>query len=116
MDYFYVGNHANNVGLVDVYLGTAIGLGEKTGLTARIHNFSAAASLANTDKKQLGVEADLVFNYNFKKEINLKAGYSQLFASEGMEFLKNNFDGNANYWGWVMLTIKPTLYQSKPKI
>ncbi|MEX0313511.1 MAG: alginate export family protein [Allomuricauda sp.] len=112
MDYFFVGNHANNVGLLDVYVGSAIGLGEKTSLSGRIHNFSAAADLAGTNSKQLGVEADFVLNYNFKKDVNIKAGYSHLFASEGMKFLKNNFDGNANYWGWVMVTIKPTLFQT----
>lgn len=113
MDYFYVGNHANNVGLIDLYLGANISLGEKSSLYARIHNFSTAADLVGTDKKQLGVEADFVYTYKFKKDIILNAGYSQLFAAEGMEVLKNNFDENANYWGWVMLTIKPTLYQSK---
>ncbi|WP_420601785.1 alginate export family protein [Flagellimonas sp.] len=112
MDYFFVGNHASNVGLLDVYVGSVIGLGEKTSLSGRIHNFSAAADLAATDSKQLGVEADFVLNYNFKKDVNIKAGYSHLFASEGMEFLKNNFDDNSNYWGWVMITIKPTLFQT----
>lgn len=112
MDYFYVGNHANNVGLVDLYVGSKVVLGEKTSLNARIHNFSAAADILNTDSKQLGVEADFVLNYNFKKDINIQAGYSHLFASEGMEILKDNFDDNANFWGWVMVTIKPTLFQT----
>ncbi len=113
MDYFFVGNHANNVGLVDLYLGTVVGLGERTSLNARIHNFSAAANLQNIDSKQLGFEADFVLNYNFRKDINIKAGYSHLFASEGMEILKNNFDNNTNYWAWAMVTIKPTLFITK---
>lgn len=113
MDYFFVGNHGSNVGLTDLYIGTNIGLGAKTSLNARIHNFSAAADLQGTDSKQLGVEADFVLNYNFKKDINIKAGYSHLFASEGMEFLKNNFDDNENYWAWAMVTIKPTLFTTK---
>lgn len=115
MDYFFVGNHGNNVGLVDVYLGSVIALGEKTSLNARIHNFSTAADLQNADSKQLGVEADFVLNYNFKKDINIKAGYSHLFASEGMELLKNNFDDNSNYWAWAMVTIKPTLFKTQNK-
>ncbi|MFS4491649.1 alginate export family protein [Maribacter sp. 2308TA10-17] len=113
MDYFFVGNHGNNVGLTDLYVGAILGLGEKTSLNARIHNFSTAADLQGTDTNQLGVEADFVLNYNFKKDINIKAGYSHLFASEGMEFLKNNFDDNSNYWAWAMVTIKPTLFQTK---
>ena len=113
MDYFYVGNHGSKVGLTDIYMGTNIGFGEKTSLNARIHNFTAAADLQGTDSKQLGVETDLVFNNNFKKDINIKAGFSHLFASERMEFSKNTVDYNANYWGWVMVTVKPTLFQSK---
>ncbi|WP_394971925.1 alginate export family protein [uncultured Croceitalea sp.] len=112
MDFFFVGNHADNVGLLDLYVGSVIELGEKTSLNARIHNFSAAADLSGTDSKQLGIEADFVLNYNFKRDVNVKAGYSHLFAAEGMEFLKNNFDGNTNYWGWIMVTIKPTLFQT----
>ncbi|MEM7380551.1 MAG: hypothetical protein AAF361_05060 [Bacteroidota bacterium] len=113
MDYFFVGNHANNVGLLDIYVGSVISLGEKTSLNARIHNFSTAADLPTSDSRQLALEADVVLNYNFKKDINIQAGYSHLFASDGMEILKNNFDGNANYWGWAMVTIKPTLFQTK---
>ncbi len=113
MDYFYVGNHANNVGLVDLYLGSVFKLSAKSSLNARFHSFSAAADIASTNSKKLGEELDLVFNYNFSKDINIKAGYSVLFASEGMEVLKNNTDDNGNYWGWAMVTIKPSLFTSK---
>ncbi len=110
LDYFFVGNHVNNVGLLDFYLGSNFALGAKTSLNARIHHFSAAANLATTDSKQFGAELDFVLNYNFKKDINIKVGYSHLFPSEGLEFLRNNFDGNTNYWGWAMVTIKPALF------
>lgn len=112
MDYFYVGNHANNVGLLDLYLGTVVKTGDKTNFSARIHNFNAAANIANNVSNQLGTEADLVYTYNFSKAVNIQAGYSQLFASEGMEYLKGSFDDNINNWGWVMVTIKPTLFKS----
>ncbi len=110
MDYFYVGNHADNVGLFDLYIGTSLKTSEKTGFNLRIHHFSAAAELSSTFVKELGLEADLVFNYNFSPSVNIKAGYSQLFPSGGMQALKNNFDDNANYWGWAMVTIKPVLF------
>ncbi|MDT7830079.1 alginate export family protein [Pricia sp. S334] len=111
MDYFYVGNHTDNVGLLDLYVGTIIKTGEKSSLNLRLHHFNAAAELTGTASKQLGAEADLVFNYNFSPTVNIKAGYSHLFPTEGMEFLKNNFDNNANYWGWAMVTIKPVLFK-----
>ncbi len=113
MDYFYVGNHANTVGLVDLYLGTTVKTGEKTGVDLRLHHFKAAADLIGESSKQLGMEADLVFNYNFSPIINIKAGYSQLFPSEGMKILKNNFDDNTSYWGWAMVTIKPILFAAQ---
>ena len=114
MDFFFVGNHADNIGLLDFYLGSVIGLGSKTSLNARLHHFSAAADLPGDVGNQLGIEADFVLNYNFKKDINIKAGYSHLFATEGMEVLKNNFDGNTNYWAWVMVTINPILFKTNP--
>ncbi|WP_369048928.1 alginate export family protein [Tenacibaculum sp. UWU-22] len=113
MDYFYVGNHANNVGLLDVYAKANFGLNPKSSLTAAVHNFSAAADINSTVSKQLGTEVDLVYGYTFTKEIGINAGYSQMFAAEGMEALKGNTDGNTNNWGWIMVTIKPTLFTSK---
>ncbi|WP_438425882.1 alginate export family protein [Aquimarina macrocephali] len=110
MDYFYVGNHIGNVGLIDLYLKANVKFSQKSTLNVAAHNFMAAADLPTDDSKQLGTEIDLVFSYNLQKNVNIKAGYSHLFASDGMEILKNNFDGNTNNWGWVMVTIKPTLF------
>ena len=113
MDYFYVGNHMNSTGLVDVFAKVATKLSEKSNLSLFVHNFTSYAEVAQGVDKQLGTELDLVYSYKLAKDISLAAGYSQMFASEGMEYLKNNFDGNSNNWAWLMLTIKPTLFTSK---
>jgi alginate export protein len=113
MDYFYVGNHINNVGLTDIFVSSNFKLGNKSSLNAAFHNFSAANSITGTDEKQLGSELDLVYSYIIQKDVSIKFGYSQLFASEGMEILKNNFDDNSNNWGWIMLVVKPTLFTSE---
>ncbi len=112
MDYFYVGNHSNNVGLLDVYVNGNVQFDQKSKLNVALHNFSAAADLSGNNSKQLGMEVDLVYSYIIDKSINVMAGYSHLFASDGMEVLKNNFDGNTNNWGWVMVTFKPTLLKN----
>ncbi|SNR41028.1 Alginate export [Lutibacter agarilyticus] len=112
MDYFYVGNHFNSTGLIDVFGKISANLGEKSNLSLFIHNFTSYAEVANGVEKQLGTELDLVYGYKLSKDISLAAGYSQMFASEGMEYLKNNFDGNSNNWAWLMLTIKPTLFSN----
>ena len=113
MDYFYVGNHINSVGLLDLYAKANFKLNSKSGLTAFVHNFSASADINNSVSNQLGTEVDIVYGYKFTKDIGFKAGYSHLFPSEGMEVLKGNSDGNTNNWAWVMVTIKPTLFTSK---
>ena len=112
MDYFYVRNHINNVGLIDIYAKAGVHLGQKSNIYMFLHNFSAAADLAGGDSKQLGTEIDLVYAYAIDENIKIMAGYSQLFASTGMEILKNNFDNNTNNWGWIMVTFKPTLFTS----
>ncbi len=107
MDYFFVGNHANNIGLLDIHAKVNFKLHEKSNLHFALHNFSAAAEFTN---KLLGNELDIVYSHKLQKYVSLKAGYSHLFVSEGIEFLKGNTDGNTNNWGWVMLTVKPTLF------
>lgn len=113
MDYFYVGNHGNNVGLLDIYAKANFKLNPKSSLGASLHSFSAAEDINSTVSKQLGAELDIVYGYKFTKEIGIKAGYSHLFPSEGMEVLKGNSDDNTNNWAWVMVTIKPTLFSTK---
>tara|TARA_R110001583_G_scaffold35585_1_gene118210 strand:+ start:58724 stop:59959 length:1236 start_codon:yes stop_codon:yes gene_type:complete len=113
MDYFYVGNHLNSVGLVDIFAKIGTKLGDKSNLTAIVHNFSAQAEIADGVDKQLGTEIDLVYSHKLNKDVSIGAGYSQMLASEGLEYLRNNTTGNGNNWAWLMVTIKPTLFQSK---
>ena len=113
MDYFYVGNHGNNVGLIDIYAKVVAKLGSKSSLTAFVHNFSAQAEIAEGVDKQLGTEIDLVYKHKFNKDVTIGAGYSQMLASEGLEAVKNNTSGNGNNWAWLMITIKPTLFTTK---
>ena len=74
--------------------------------------FLLLADLTGSTKKQLGNELDMVYTYTIQKGVALKIGYSQLFEADGMEILKGNVDGNTNNWGWMMLIVKPTLFQT----
>jgi len=112
MDYFYVGNHLNNVGLIDIHLNANFKIKSKSSLYLAFHNFSAAADIGSTIDQQLGNELDVVYTHKLNKEVAIKAGYSHMFTSDGMEALKANTDGNINNWGWVMLIIKPTLFKN----
>jgi hypothetical protein len=108
MDYFYVGNHANSVGLVDIHVSANFKLGETTSLMAKVLNFSAEKELPSGEKS-LGTELDLVFSKKFKG-YGLKIGYSQMFASDGMYELKGvtkDAAADVQNWAWVQLLIKP---------
>lgn len=108
MDYFYVGNHGNNIGLVDIHLSANFKLNETSSLMVKALNFSGEQDLPSGENS-LGTEIDLVFKKSFKGYA-LVAGYSQMFASDGMYELKGITESAAassQNWGWVMLVIKP---------
>lgn len=113
MDYFYVGNHMNSVGLVDIYLRGGFGVGSSKFLFV-LHNFSSQGKMivgSETESSQLGYEFDFVYMYKFNETMNIKAGYSQMFASESMGLIKSGNYQNTNNWAWVMFTFKPQLFK-----
>lgn len=116
MDYFYVGNHANSVGLIDTHVNANLDLGKQSSLMISLLNFSGAQALPSGEKA-LGTELDLVFSKKFKGyDFNL--GYSQLFAVDGMYELKGVSKANAagsQNWIWTMLTIKPKFLDTAVK-
>ena len=108
MDYFYVGNHANSVGLTDIHASAKFALGKGSSLLVKVLNFSGEQELPSGEKS-LGTELDLVFAKAFKG-YGLAIGYSQMFASEGMYELKGVAEADAassQNWAWVQLTMKP---------
>ncbi|WP_103866482.1 alginate export family protein [Aquimarina sp. I32.4] len=112
MDYFYVGNHTNNVGLNDFYAKMIFTTGKKSNLLLKGHYFMANADLLGDEDKYLGTEIDVVFNQKLMKNVKLNIGYSHMFASESMGILKGRPDDNINNWGWVQLVINPNLFKT----
>lgn len=109
MDYFYVGNHLNNVGLIDLHGNLKYNFSSKSNLNLAVHQILSAAEMKKEASKNLSFEVDLTASYQLQKHVGLQAGYSHFFASKGIETLQNNFDGNTNNWAWVMMTINPVL-------
>jgi len=93
MDYFYVGNHANSIGLVDLHVSANFKLNKSSSLMVKALNFRGEQALASGEKS-LGTEIDLVYKKKFKGYA-LVLGYSQMFANDGMYELKGITESEA---------------------
>jgi len=118
MDYFYVGNHVNNVGLTNPYLRLVYKL-EKWILNGAVHYFSSAARILdpddanNTLNNYLGTEVDLYVTWKIVESVSLSAGYSHMLASSSMEAIKGGDASTTNNWSWVMLSFSPDFLKSQ---
>lgn len=116
MDYFYVGNHQNNVGLSDVYL-KLIYIQNKWQFCLMPHLFSAPNTVLDASNVKmdsyLGTEIDFTAGYALQKDIMTTAGYSQMFGTSTLERLKGGDAGNTNNWVWVMVSFSPRLFSVK---
>lgn len=115
MDYFFVGNHFNTVGLNDFYLKAQISR-PKIFYALAIHSFQANAIVRDDDaigveeaSKNFGTELDFTVNYNFAPGISLQGGYSQFFAKQSLEYIKDVADGSkeTNNWAYFMVILRP---------
>jgi len=113
MDYFYVGNHINTVGLVDLN-ATLSYQNHPFSAVLMPHIFYSEATIINAEEdelsKYLGTEIDLVLGYKFSKEVLFQAGYSQMIATESMEILKGGNKDASNNWAWIMISVNPSLF------
>lgn len=130
MDYFYVGNHGNSVGLVDIYATFKAKFG-KWGVFVTPHYFMAAADVykmktvkADFDEdayenmsKGLGVEVDFGVSYVPQKNMIFKLGISEMFGTETLGHVKgyastDDYKKNGT-WAYLMFVFKPNFYTSK---
>lgn len=117
MDYFFVGNHINNVGLINPYIHTQYTQGKFT-LMGHFHLFFADGELPiiympiNNRDKFLGSEVDLIAAYTFSPVTSIRVGYSHLFPTENLEFVKGVNTSKANNWAWVMVILRPTFFSN----
>ncbi|MFB3306811.1 hypothetical protein, partial [Pseudomonas sp. AMR01] len=109
MDYFYVGNHQNDVGLLDLY-GKLSWKSSKTEFTIVPHFFSSAAEVGENYNNYLGTEIDLVGVYKIRKDFSIGVGYSQMFGTVSLEVLKGGDKDSTQNWAWVMLNFSPKLF------
>lgn len=112
MDYFYVGNHLNSVGLNDLY-GNIAYKKNKFNIVFTPHLFSAASDVLNSVvsgalmSKSLGAEIDIVAGYKLADNIQVNGGYSQMFGTETLKAISGGDNKATSNWAWVMITFKP---------
>ena len=106
MDYFYVGNHLNNVGLSDGYVKFTTRK-NKTTFNADVHFFSSAAIISESADNYLGTELDLTLSQTLNPATKISFGYSQMFGSESLEILKSGSKSAFNNWAYVMISVTP---------
>lgn len=117
MDYFYVGNHFNSVGLQDIYLQLSYKLG-KWVPAVDFHNFSSAAQIFDklnnkSYPSNLGNELDFYINFKMNDFVTFSGGYSQMFATSSLEFLRGGNASATSNWAWLMLNVSPEFFNTK---
>jgi hypothetical protein len=114
MDYFYVGNHLNNVGLIDGYLRLSY-TKDKFIYSINGHYFNAAATVYDKTittqnvkmNSNLGGEIDATVLYNFTEGVTIQGGYSQFFGTTTMKNLRGGSIASNSNWGYLMLIVRP---------
>lgn len=117
MDYFFVGPANKAVGVTDIYVKSSFKVAGGS-LKVNVHEFLSGSTQidgeGNTIKKDMGTEVDIVFGKKFKGGVTWNLGYSQMFATDSLEKIRDITDAKPyQSWAWSMITFQPTLFTSK---
>ena len=114
MDYFYQSAYINGFtpGLQNAFIGAFGKPTRKMDLSATYHYLAVATEIDNLNRT-LGHSIDLQAGYQFTKDISLNIGYTLMFSTETMYWLKQGNDSKCAQWGWFSLNISPFLRNSK---
>lgn len=119
MDYFLnIPTDTKQRGLMDLYARIVYTASKTVSTTLDLHHFSLANENnlgVNKIKKPLGTEADLLIDYKPSSIIQLQFGYSLLFATKNMEYIKGGNANDFNTWAYLMLKVSPTLLYNEFK-
>lgn len=117
MDYFYASPFANrlNPGLWDNYAGLDVAVTPRLNLGATGHYFSITSDLQSRTgslSKGLGTEVDLQLSWKLMKDVNLMAGYSFMFGTETMDYVKGGDHTRWQDWAWLSVNIRTRVFQA----
>ena len=114
MDYFYQSAYINGFtpGLQNAFIGAFGKPTRKMDLSATYHYLAVATEIDNLNRT-LGHSIDLQAGYQFTKDISLNIGYTLMFSTETMYWLKQGNESKRARWGWFSLNISPSLFSTK---
>lgn len=117
MDFFYMKNyyHGFTPGLQNLYLGGNVNPVDGLNLNAAYHYYAIATDLDYLDSKTLGHEVDFSASYAFNKAVSVSAGYTYMHGTETMvrlQQIQEVTEQRQLHWGWLMLSVKPTLFNT----
>ncbi len=115
MDYFYVASGHKNTGLWDSYLNAAYKPTATMTVQLIVHHFISPVTILDFSGKSantnLGNEADVVFQKQIKSGVKIMCGYSQMFATTSMKYVKGIPDTKTirplQCWAWASININP---------
>ena len=111
MDFFYMDSYVSGFtpGLQNAYAGISVYPVAGLSINAAYHFFAIATDLDKL-KKPLGHEVETSLSYTFAKFVTISAGYTFMKGTETMLALQRISNQRRLHWGWVMLTINPTIF------
>lgn len=116
MDYFSVPITTDAAGLINPYLKLNFQINEIVALQASYHYFRLYGDYVYNNgfaNKFLGNEIDLNTSIKFFKYFKLDAGYSAIFATKTLSYIKGGNNRKFNSWAFLMITVDPVLFRSK---
>jgi hypothetical protein len=96
-------------GLQNAYLGITFTPVKDLDFNVAGHYYAMATKLPNVDQF-LGLAAEFSASYAFTKFISAECGYSYMYGSETMKFLKRVSDNQHLHWAYLMLVINPNIF------
>ena len=111
MDFFFVDSYVSNFtpGLQNAYVGGNVTPFKGFDIKAAYHFYAIATDLPDVSKA-LGHEVEFEASYRFADFVKLSAGYTYMRGTETMLYLQRVSENRRLHWGWIMLTINPTIF------
>lgn len=118
MNQYVVPSNTLNGGWIDIYPNLHLFPNAKNRITIDYHLFSLQQAVAKPNSPgeflegTLGSELDIVWHHQFSKELSSSIGFTYYFTNDTFAFIKKIDPAHIGtpYFGWVMLTFKPTLF------